>query len=202
MIWITPNDTFRMATRRHWNARFETVVVEDTSGLSELHVTCDGSANSHSSGYGWYESLTGSWAAGGSTRQVHNNAAYTEAHAILNAIENLPEVDVLHIYSDCQNVITAFQRLLQGEPVKYRGSNLEWAGELLKAATLVAGRTVHPHWVKGHSSNTENKIADYLANWARKRAVAQAELEKEAADQIIERLLKAKAYAQPSFAAA
>lgn len=191
-----------MTPRRNWNARFETVVVEDASGFSELHVTCDGSANSHSSGYGWYESLTGSWAAGGSTRQAHNDAAYTEAHAILNAIENLPEVDALHIYSDCQNVIVAFQRLLQGEPVKSRGRNLEWAGELIKAAALVKGRVVLPHWVKGHSSNTENKIADYLANWARKHALAQAELEKEAADQIIERLLKAKAYAQLSFSAA
>jgi ribonuclease HI len=155
--------------------------------MEEAHIACDGSANMTSVGYAWMEIQTAAWSAGGTTIPLNwtgDTSAYAEAHAILHAIHAYRNVNQLHLYTDCLNLVEMHKKLLTEEPIKLETFNTQWIQELLHGMKI-RKHHVHLHWVEGHSNHLENHVADRLANWARKNVDSHTPPDIALANQII-----------------
>lgn len=147
-----------------------TAVPADTQPVTYLVVAAtDGSAinNPHGpAGWAWFVSQD-CWAAGGFT-QASNQVA--ELFAVLALLRAVPREYELLIRTDSQftiNVMTKWMpvwkrngwRKADGQPV----ANLNLIQDLDRA---VAGRRVRFEWVRGHSGDPMNEIADRICGAA------------------------------------
>lgn len=101
----------------------------------------------------------------GALTQATNNIC--ELYALYSLIGDLPEKSYVEVYSDSQylvNMFTAWKEKFLDNPYKYKNY------ELIKAILNIIEEkelTVNFYWVKGHSDNKYNNLANDLANKAR-----------------------------------
>jgi ribonuclease HI len=191
---------------RGWSAIFwdpnlqATSIPEDYVFPDIVHVASDGSASPNSGGFAWYEVGSRHWFAAGSQNTHYpwmcSSAQYAEAHSILHILQNIPAHNI-NMYLDCRNVVDAFNRILQGESVKTSSSRIEWLQELYAAKTLASGRNINVVWVKSHSHHLANRIADNLANKARKHAKDGEKVSVSNINMYIEKLRQNASYHSP-----
>ena len=99
------------------------------------------------------------------------NINHLETNAIVEAIINNTDTEVLNIHSDSKNAIRTVQTLIESSelPKGYR-SALEPYRVKIQALMDQEELKINFTWVKGHSDNTWNNIVDQMVGHARQHA--------------------------------
>jgi len=101
----------------------------------------------------------------GALTQATNNIC--ELYALYSLVKDLPEKSYVLVYSDSQylvNMFTIWKEKFLENPYKYK--NYEFIKSILNIMEEKE-LTVNFYWVKGHSDNRYNNLANNLANKAR-----------------------------------
>jgi ribonuclease HI len=150
----------------------ERTVEDIVPGDASIHIWSDGSCAPNPGPGGW-----GAIVEAAGTRREYSGAALNstnnmmEMTAAIEALRRTPEGAEIHVTTDSEylkNGITQWIRGWKRNGWKTASGDAVKNQDLWRALDdLVAKRTVHWHWVRGHSGHPENDRCDELANAAR-----------------------------------